>query len=272
MKLYHYTTIEALAMILKTRSIKFNRLDCVDDMEELAISKNIRLGQYMFVSCWTENSEESIPLWKMYSGDYHGVRIGLEKDMFYDHMVTNLVLPNGETMKGTLPSKISGDEFFNPEYFILPVTSHPANKLFYCHVEYVDDVDKMVSDCFQLQKDNGIYISSKMNLGEIGKYKNKRWAFQQESRFRIVILPSNPLLEDERDASSIMLKAILQNKPLNIKNFFLSLRNEVLDSIEITLHPNSSESDKIVIGALCDKYAPQAIINDSSLKGCVVLK
>lgn len=50
MRLYHYTTIEALAMILKTRSIKFNRLDRVDDMEELAESKNVRLGQYMFVS------------------------------------------------------------------------------------------------------------------------------------------------------------------------------------------------------------------------------
>ncbi len=34
MKVYHYTSIETLALILKNKSIRFNRLDCVDDLEE----------------------------------------------------------------------------------------------------------------------------------------------------------------------------------------------------------------------------------------------
>ena len=34
MKLYHYTSIETLALILKNGTIKFNRLDTVDDLEE----------------------------------------------------------------------------------------------------------------------------------------------------------------------------------------------------------------------------------------------
>ena len=32
-KIYHYTTIETLALILKHHTIRFNRLDQVDDME-----------------------------------------------------------------------------------------------------------------------------------------------------------------------------------------------------------------------------------------------
>lgn len=32
MKIYHYTTIETLALIIKSRAIRFNRLDCVDDL------------------------------------------------------------------------------------------------------------------------------------------------------------------------------------------------------------------------------------------------
>ena len=34
MKLYHYTSLETLALILKNRTIMFNRLDKVDDVEE----------------------------------------------------------------------------------------------------------------------------------------------------------------------------------------------------------------------------------------------
>ena len=272
MRLYHYTTIEALAMILKTRTIRFSRLDCVDDMEELAVSKNVRLGQYMFVSCWTENSEESIPLWKMYSGNCHGVRIGMEKDMFDDFIVRDIPLPSGDVFKGMLKSKIPEKEFLNPEYFILPVTSCLENSLFYCHVEYVNDVNKMVSETMHLQHDIKNNTTSTMEFGKIGKYKNKRWAFQQESRFRIVIIPTNPLLKNVQDASTIMFKSIMQNKPLSISEYYLSLRYDAINNMEITFHPNSSESDKVIVGALCGKYAPKAILKDSSLIGGVLLK
>lgn len=36
-KIYHYTSIENLALILKNKSIRFNRLDHVDDKEEANI-------------------------------------------------------------------------------------------------------------------------------------------------------------------------------------------------------------------------------------------
>ena len=38
MKLYHYTSIDSLAMIMSSRSIKINRLDKVDDLEPSALS------------------------------------------------------------------------------------------------------------------------------------------------------------------------------------------------------------------------------------------
>lgn len=53
MKLYHYTTIDTLALILKNRTIRFNRLDKVDDLEEKVVSCGVNLGQYIFASCWT---------------------------------------------------------------------------------------------------------------------------------------------------------------------------------------------------------------------------
>ena len=83
MKIYHYTTIDNLALILKNRTIRFNRLDNgLDDLQEGSISSNgVKLGNYGFVSCWTENKEENIPLWKLYTDNGVGVRIALEKDI-----------------------------------------------------------------------------------------------------------------------------------------------------------------------------------------------
>lgn len=40
MKLYHYTSLDTLALILKNKTIMFNRLDRVDDIEERTIESN----------------------------------------------------------------------------------------------------------------------------------------------------------------------------------------------------------------------------------------
>ena len=89
MEIHHYTSIENLALILKNKTIRFTRLDKVDDSEEAGLScKNIQLSYYTFVSCWTDSEEESIPLWKMYAGkEMHGIRISLDSDMFLKYHI-----------------------------------------------------------------------------------------------------------------------------------------------------------------------------------------
>lgn len=80
--LYHYTSLATFALILTTKSIKFNRLDLVDDPDESLFGygdSDMKLNSSSFVSCWTEDKVENIALWKMYT-DLKGVRIGLDKD------------------------------------------------------------------------------------------------------------------------------------------------------------------------------------------------
>ena len=58
--IHHYTNIDVLALILKNRTLRFNRLDQVDDPEESNfVSNGVNIGLYAFVSCWTEAKEES---------------------------------------------------------------------------------------------------------------------------------------------------------------------------------------------------------------------
>lgn len=61
MMIYHYTTIDSLALTLKNQTLLFNRLDCVDDIEEGSVeSSGIYIGKCVFVSCWTESKEGSV--------------------------------------------------------------------------------------------------------------------------------------------------------------------------------------------------------------------
>jgi hypothetical protein len=58
-------------------------LDTVDDPEEYRYAdETMQPAQYTFVSCWTRNAMENIPQWKLYANNQHGVRIGLDEEMF----------------------------------------------------------------------------------------------------------------------------------------------------------------------------------------------
>lgn len=80
--LYHYTSIETLALILKNKIICFNHLLNVDDLEEANTQDMVNFGECINGSCWTEDSEESIPLWNVYTPNMKGVRMGLPKFPF----------------------------------------------------------------------------------------------------------------------------------------------------------------------------------------------
>lgn len=82
--LYHYTTVEALAMILSTKTIRFSPLSDLDDLQEEQTKDIPDIGKTVFVSCWTDDSMESIPMWNMYSDMKAGIRIRAARDLFED--------------------------------------------------------------------------------------------------------------------------------------------------------------------------------------------
>lgn len=112
--LYHYTNIETLALILKNRTIRFNFLDKVDDLQEQQTADVKNIGQFCYVSSWTDDSNESIPMWNMYASLNLGVRIKLCKNPFKIHnntaeelsKVLNIKIndeSNGNGMKSIIP-------------------------------------------------------------------------------------------------------------------------------------------------------------------------
>ena len=75
--LYHYTNLETLALILENRTIRLMPLTGVDDRQESMTADSSRIASFVFVSCWTDDSKESIPMWRMYASLEAGVRIAL---------------------------------------------------------------------------------------------------------------------------------------------------------------------------------------------------
>lgn len=54
----------------------------MDDIEEGETSDIGKFGRYTFISSWTAEKEESIPLWNLYTPNMAGVRIRMKSNIF----------------------------------------------------------------------------------------------------------------------------------------------------------------------------------------------
>lgn len=282
MKIYHYTTIDVLALILKNKTIRFNRLDNgLDDLQEgNSSSCGVRLGNYGFVSCWTENKEECIPLWKMYTDNGLGVRIALEKDMFKDYNYPDMVeigdIKFNAKESGWQQTKTPIEDMFNQDYMVFTLLSSEFNNCsFYRKIEYVDNVDEKMKECVTIENVtndlNRIYVK----FADIGRYKHRRWAFEEETRFFLFIIPGIKF-QMNKDINTVYSQWLYdvwtQNKQNVIKDYYMHLKDNIFDDMVITLSPNIPISKRIIVEALRDKYAPKALIKNSSLESVVKFK
>ena len=83
-RLYQYTSLSVLALILKNKTIRFNTLSNLDDLEESHLIFAGDNPPVTYVSCWTETDDEEIFMWNLYTKLSDGVRIELPSHPFVD--------------------------------------------------------------------------------------------------------------------------------------------------------------------------------------------
>lgn len=241
--LYHYTSIESLAYILKNKTLRFNNLLNVDDPEEAETSDLGKLGKYCLVSCWTNSSEDAIPMWNMYTPDMKGVRIGLRKNPFKEYIYNAGEFNFLETTKSYVN--------YNSDY--ARKVSIVAECPLLIQVEYTEDESRLMHKVLS-QTESGY----KLALNEIGKFKRKCWAFQQEYRYKITTAPWSA--EEMQNVKSTEEHIALFNRVLDKNNgqflndVFLELADDAFDGMEILLGPKTSEAERIIVEALLHKY------------------
>lgn len=275
--LYHYTSIDGLAHILRSKKIRFSRLDLLDDVNEGQSKDSVDWRKYYFVSCWTADEEESIPLWHMYTPEMKGVRLKLPTKFFksyeinlsevpkFIHLADTSKAPEGANIR--LLSYMPYDMLHREDYFVMPNFFDDEN--WPLKVEYTNNEDLLNQDLIGY---NEHLQMTSVNSFEVAKYKKKVWSFQDEWRFRICCFNAAPRsLKDEmseNDYYNLMVKELSTlDKGVSQQYFFMEIDDNAFKSIEISLGPKLELAQEIIVDALVKTYCPTASVIKSTLSG-----
>tara|TARA_R110002167_G_scaffold82084_1_gene224212 strand:+ start:1150 stop:2004 length:855 start_codon:yes stop_codon:yes gene_type:complete len=275
--LYHYTSIEGLALILKSRQIRFSRLDLLDDLTEGQSQDNVDWRKYYFVSCWTSDNEESIPLWSMYTPQMMGGRIKLPVNMFKTYNIDPLELPRSVQIADTsnappdakinIVSLMPYEKLHGEDYFVM--TNCFTEEMWPSKVEYTNDSTLLNQTLINYDKESD---KTSVKSFEIGKYKKKVWSFQNEWRFKIYCINAAPkslrsnMSEDEY--TQLMLKETRNfHKGISQQYFHMEISEFAFDSLEILLGPKIDAAHKIIVDSLVKNHSQNAKVFQSMLSG-----
>lgn len=238
--LYHYTNLSALEAILDTRSIKFNSLENMDDMEEAETGDLNHIGKYLYVSSWADDGEyENIAMWGLYSQNYSGIRIKMRTDPFVSSIV-QLPYYEGKTAR----IRFAPDILEKYSLYLYPTLP------FVRRVQYSSKQEKLHPlMASALHKNIDGTYNLKANLNELGLYKRTEWKVQNEVRYSFCLLPHNV-----EGGLKIDVDPGLKETPFPC--CFVSLSEEGVDSTEITLGPCVSKEDQEIVYALMEKHFP----------------
>ena len=134
-------------------------------------------------------------------------------------------------------------------------------------VEYTDDKEKLYP-CLLSEEGERFSIA----LGELGKYKNLHWKFQNEWRYILTVFPFQLNQPLETSLQSFQLTANkmrygIEKQPFPYYDMYLS--DQAFSEMEITLSPRISAGSKVIVESIVEKYNPSATINESHLVGLI---
>ncbi len=272
--IHHYTDINTLALILNKRTIRFNRLDRVDDITEGNSFTILKLEKFFFISSWTYDKNESLPHWNMYTRDMAGVRISLPTRMF-DYK--SLVIPDAmkPIVEGTLISPIPFDKMFGDEYLIPPIFLNEKN--FGREVTYVDDFVEKKNKAIEFNIDEKGGVKGKIaDPTGIAAIKSPDWAFQKEYRFVLLIFPAPPIPKDinyadrlGKELPNFIVTSLYHGKGPKIDYIDVDLDPTILNNIKVITGPLCSEGDYLIVNSLIDKYSPSGNVEKSKFTGTI---
>lgn len=260
-RIYHYTSIETLLLILKNKMLRFTSLGKVDDMNEGLTSDYGMLGRFCYVSCWTEESRESIPQWHMYSSDMEGIRISIPYP-------TDI-----EKVFRCAPYHFTDGTYMNIPLALFPkqlepMGMHPPYLPEYFEITYSTDETLLYPKVYSYRETKTGFEENIQNINLLGKFKEKKWEFQEESRFKVFLTPWS--LEELKTVQTSDDQRKLIGRLRETKPFYdyidLDLTEDCLSKIEVTCGPRVRDTQKEIIQLILDKYYPGKKLVESELQ------
>ena len=243
--LYQYTTMDSVLAILESKTIRFTRLDSLNDLNEGCCGEYAHLKKYVYISSWSADERESIPMWSLYGRKKdvldEGVRIKVPTNLFtFDgdgNLADNLRLEkilggwNAVVDVKTKPIVLSpvlrtwqeiygdGDEFIARKQVVGPIrVNYMVNK------EYIDKYSST------LRKE---YLGTRNAFfpDQIGYEKADAWSYENEYRFWM----RYPYMRELRGDDEALKGDIQYIEGDYIDVFF---NEKAIPEMEITLAPN----------------------------------
>lgn len=257
--LHHYTSIDVLELILKNRTLRFGRLDNLDDKQESHLIHEKHWAQYLFVSSWCKDHDENFRLWREYTNN-KGVRISLPKFPFEQHVLISKPKLNLFFGDNTV-SPIQFSELYNDEwmFFLPPIREENFGK----DIVYVDNPDEHISPPIE-RRDDGYHLTGLFDLAIV---KNAQvWKEQNEFRYILFVVPSYAgamtnweRIGDPKFHMAHIAKCIINGVPSTLSHFDVKL-GDALDDVVITMGPECSDYDRRRVNTLLAKYTLRGTI------------
>jgi hypothetical protein len=237
MKLYHYTTIETLALILSNRTLRFNNLKNVDDPTEGLTDDFRSLQNYIFVSCWTNVAEENLALWKMYAKSGAGVRIEVDS--------LDIRFEGPENPVTGINKIITNVRKSHPDHFYINFWQRRESLNPFFEINYSDKPKSFYA--MRTEK------HTQYNLESAICTKKSYWKFQSEIRF-VMLGCTSKISEKYRNWQHIF-NGIVSGEEFSDEHIDLELPESFIGNMKLVLGPTSGDSERIMVQALMSIYA-----------------
>jgi len=216
--LYHYTSLDTLKLILKNRTIRFNRLDRVNDPNEARTLNLPNSNTAVFVSSWSDEEEESLKMWEMYGDNLKGVRLKFPTNMFYGRNDPIVFEKGGCHVRYGRKIKIDRQDLTYPMETSLIIG---PNK-----VCYTEEIDKLVSQAIYNSEEYSV-----ASLYDLGQFKTLEWSYENEWRYKIVAFFNEFSLPNDKFTKDIF---DLNKFPIIQEYIDVDLDSTIMNEIEIT--------------------------------------
>lgn len=229
-RIYHYTKINTLELMLKNGTIRLNALKNMDDLLEGKSGDDFDFSRYYYASSWTICGEESIPMWAMYTDEMKGVRIEAN-DIFLsvDEDVKDCHIKNC-VGNDVLAFKIYSE---NDDGFLVPV-------------EYTKEKPRFLTG-----HPNG-YINEEYY--KIGRIKPEAWAFQKEIRFLLQGISKKNIAKSEDTLFGKFINAAINQYRNDLEFIDLKFDLSKWKDANFILGPNTSDGDLENVKNMLSKY------------------
>ena len=248
--LYHYTSIDTLEAILKTRSLKFTRLDKVNDPEEANALDIEKAASLVFVSCWSAQARESIMMWKMYGGNARGVRIAMPHNPFLGRDRPKVFEKGGAQQ--IISARLEITRSNGGEKMTTSCISGP-NKIY-----YTDDPKFREVKC--LEEEMGEIT---LQLHDLGMVKNSYWAQEEEWRYKVLATMQEAKIFAKPELDSLGLN--LSKSPVKQNSLFVPIDKSTFGEIEVVLGPLATSDDECRVRGILAALAPKVTLTRSAI-------